>query len=132
MYRVSSSLDCQNNSCADAAAVDALAHGKHLLIGVGTGKLVAGGTDVGLSRAAQRCLDVLLERAAAHAAVPSINLVQIKRAIDASEFVRRAMLLVEDGDILFFFVDDSDACRAAVRAVNAWTTATWKAVRVRL
>jgi hypothetical protein len=132
VYRVSASLSGQDGACADAAAVDALANGKRYLIGVGTGKLVAAGTDVGLSASAQRCLDVLLDRAAEHAAQPSLNLVQIKRTIDAREFVRRALLLAEDGDILFFFVDDSDGCRAVVQAVNTWTTATWKAVRVAL
>ena len=112
----------------DANAGEAIANGRRYLVGVGIGKLVSAGTDVGLSPAAQSCLDVLIDLAAAHDPPPSLNLIQITPDQVTSESVRHVMQLADEGDILFFFVADARGCASVMQAINAYAAADWHAV----
>jgi hypothetical protein len=125
----SSYLQRQDGSRASVPAVEARAGGRRFLIGVGVGKLVAAGTDVGLSPAAQRCLDVLLDRARMQDVLPSLNFVPIRPDLSATDCVRYALLLANDGDVVFFIVDDAPGCHAVMQAVNVQASPIWKMVR---
>jgi hypothetical protein len=115
---VSSYLQLEDGSRADVHAAEAHADGRRFFLGVGEGKVVAAGTDVGLRPAAPRRLDALLAGAWPQHPPPSINLIPIRPGHSPAEYVRRAMSLANDGDFLFFVVDDSRGCEAVMRAIN--------------
>ena len=122
---VSSYLQLEDGSRADLHAAEAHADGRRFFLGVGEGKLVAAGTDVGLRPSAQRCLDALLDVAWAQETPPSINLIPIRPGHSPADYVRRAMSLANDGDFLFFVVDDWRGCEAVMRAINVSAEASF-------
>lgn len=125
MQIVSSYLQLEDGSRGGVHAAEAHADGRRFFLGVGEGKLVAAGTDVGLRPSAQRCLDALLDVAWAQETPPSISLIPIRPGHSPADYVRRAMALADDGDFLFFVVDDARGCEAVMRAINVSAEASF-------
>jgi hypothetical protein len=93
-------------------------HGR-FLIGIGEGKVVAKGTDVGLSDAARGLLDALARRSIEQDFKGALRFIHVAQAQFADECAEQALLMTAPGDVLFFLVPDPAAGTAVKAALDA-------------
>jgi hypothetical protein len=88
------------------------------LIGIGRGRVVSLGTDVGMSDTARRLLYALARRSIQRNLGGALRFIQVEEAALADECVQQALFITEPGDLLFFLVPDRAGGDAVKRALD--------------
>lgn len=92
------------------------------LIGIAEGKLVAKGTDVGLSDQARGLLDALARRSLEKNLNGALRFIHVEEAEFADDCTQQALSTTDSGDLLFFLVSDRDSSEAVKTALDAMST----------
>jgi hypothetical protein len=100
-------------------AFDGMADHGRFLVGVGEGKVLARGTDVGLSDGARQLLNVLAKWSADQRLEGALRFVQVEEAEGAGDCVEQALHDTAPGDLLFFLVPGSAELEAVKSALDA-------------
>lgn len=100
-------------------AFDCSSERGRFLIGIGEGKVVAKGTDVGLSDAARNLLDALARRSVDLGFKGALRFIHVADAEIADGCAEQALLMTAPGDLLFFLVPDPEAGAAVATALDA-------------
>jgi hypothetical protein len=95
-------------------AFECVANNGRFLVGIGVGKIVSAGVDVGLSKAAREALNSLAERSIEQEMTGALRFVQVESLEHAAECTEKALLITDEGDLVFFLVADH-ACSEAVK-----------------
>jgi len=103
----------------DSNAFECRSERGRFLIGIGEGKVVAKGTDVGLSDAARDLLDALALRSAEQQFRGALRFIHVAQADLADDCAEQALLMTAPGDVLFFLVPDAAAGQAVQTALDA-------------
>lgn len=101
------------------SAFDCSSERGRFLIGIGEGKVVAKGTDVGLSDAARDLLDALARRSVDLGFKGALRFIHVADAEFADDCAEQALLMTAPGDLLFFLVPDPVAGAAVSTALDA-------------
>ena len=89
------------------------------LIGIAEGKVVARGTDVGLSDSARDLLDALARRSLEKNLNGALRFIHVEEAEFADDCTQQALSTTDSGDLLFFLVSDRNASEAVKTALDA-------------
>jgi hypothetical protein len=100
------------------SAFDCSSERGRFLIGIGEGKVVARGTDVGLSDAARDLLNALARRSVDLGFKGALRFIHVADAGSADDSAEQALQLTAPGDLLFFLVPDRAAAAALKRALD--------------
>ena len=92
------------------------------LIGIAEGKVVAKGTDVGLSDGARDLLDKLARRSLEKNLNGALRFIHVEEAEFADDCTQQALSTTDSGDLLFFLVSDRNASEAVKTALDALST----------
>lgn len=92
------------------------------LIGIAEGKVVAKGTDVGLSDSARNLLDELARRSLEQNLNGALRFIHVERAQYADDCAQQALSTTDSGDLLFFLVSDRAASDAVKSALDSLST----------
>jgi len=92
------------------------------LIGIAEGKIVARGTDVGLSDSARDLLDALARRSLEKNLNGALRFIHVEEAEFADDCTQQALSTTDSGDLLFFLVSDRNASEAVKTALDALST----------
>jgi hypothetical protein len=96
----------------DGDAFECVAANGRFLLGVGVGKIVSAGTDIGLSAMARELFHALVLRAIEENLKGELRFVQVERAEHASESAEKALLFTAAGDLVFFLMADHASSEA--------------------
>jgi hypothetical protein len=103
-------------------AFDCVCERGRFLIGIAEGKVVAKGTDVGLSDSARELLDALARRSLEQNLNGALRFIHVEEADFADDCAQQALSTTHSGDLLFFLVSDPDASEAVKSALDARST----------
>ena len=92
------------------------------LIGIAEGKVVAKGTDVGLSDSARDLLNALARRSLEKNLNGALRFIHVEEAEFADDCAQQALSTTDSGDLLFFLVPDRDSSEAVKSALDAMST----------
>jgi hypothetical protein len=101
------------------SAFDCRSDRGRFLVGIGEGKVVAKGTDVGLADAARELLDALARRSVDLGFKGALRFIHVADAEFAAESTGQALRMTAPGDVLFFLVPDAAAGAAVAAALDA-------------
>ena len=104
-----------------ANAFECVSDNGRFLVGIGEGKIVSNGTDVGLSGPARKLLEALAKRSIGQNFSGALRFIQVEDEF-AVECSQQALLTTDAGDLLFFLVSGRAGCEALKTALNALLT----------
>ena len=106
----------------EASAFDCVSDRGRFLIGIAEGKVVAKGTDVGLSDSARGLLDDLARRSLKQNLHGALRFIHVDGAQLADDCTQQALDKTASGDLLFFLVPDAEASEAVKTALDSMSS----------